>query len=450
MTRTGQALILAAAALQAVPVAQGRRSPAGSLLAPASMTPRIPSPTERHLDNGITVLLFEDRRVPLVSFRLVIRDAGFLQDPPSQPGLAAAVMSNLRETSFARSNFETRLETLGATLGVSVTAEAAAVQGEGLAQDFAELLRAGAAVVTGSIAQETFESHMARARLQTTRPSERDSINMLGRRLFPTESGEGSALEAASRFVRERLVSSDICLAVSGPFAADEMFSTIKEVFGSWSRRSNVSAGSRGSDLRPKVVLIPTDGAAQTRLVLGSAVADQRALDAPALLVLNQVLGAVGSGRLFRDLREQRGYAYSPSSTVVWANGASYFAATMAVNSERLSDALSATLAEIARLRSELVPSDELAAKKRALIAAVPLTMQDRATLQGAHVGLRLNGLPADYWNSYGSAIDAVTAEQVRDVARRYLDSSRLVFLMIGNAPAARAAAVGIGLPVEK
>lgn len=107
---------------------------------------------------------------------------------------------------------------------------------------------------------------------------------------------------------------------------------------------------------------------------------------------------------------------------------------SMSVRTEVTEPALNDLLAEIAELREKPVPEQEFADAKRALVASFALSLENPAQMLNYHIDRWLYGLPADYWDTYPSRLEAVTAAEAQAAARKYLDAGRLHIVAVGDA----------------
>jgi predicted Zn-dependent peptidase len=175
--------------------------------------------------------------------------------------------------------------------------------------------------------------------------------------------------------------------------------------------------------LTPKVTLIARPNSVQTLLMVGGPSMTRTDTDYEALTVANRVLGGV-MGRLFRHLREEKGYTYGIGSGFSAYTYRGDWSASTSVRTSVTEPALTDLLAEIAEMRDKPVPASEFEDSKRAIVAILNYYVQSWTY-----------GLPADYWDTYSSRISAVTIEQARTAARKYWDVSRLQIVAVGDAP---------------
>ena len=148
---------------------------------------------------------------------------------------------------------------------------------------------------------------------------------------------------------------------------------------------------------------------------------------------MNHIVGGGATGRLFNNLREDKGYTYGAYSSFTALRYRGDWDASTEVRTEVTKDALLELLRELKRIRDEPVPGPEFQAAQRSIVASFALSLESPATLLNNSVVRYLYDLPIDYWDRYPERIMSVTPKQVQDVAARYLDSDRLHVIAVGN-----------------
>src|SRR5512146_1698357 len=156
------------------------------------------------------------------------------------------------------------------------------------------------------------------------------------------------------------------------------------------------------------------------------------------------------ASRLFRNLREEKGYTYG-----VYARGDARKLAGVSfvvgsVKAEVTGPALKEILSEVQRLRQEPVPAEELQEAKDSLVLGLPADFATAGATAGRIADLVVHGLPDDYWNRYADRVRQVTADDVKRFADSYLDPSRLTIVMVAAPATVKAQLAGLPLgPVE-
>jgi zinc protease len=171
----------------------------------------------------------------------------------------------------------------------------------------------------------------------------------------------------------------------------------------------------------------------QVHLVIGFRGVDVQDPDRFALAVMAQILAGQG-GRLFLDLRDRQGLAYSVSAHSVEALAPGYFATYIATAPEKLAHARAGLLRELERMRAEPPGEDELERARRYLVGNFAIELQRNAS-HAAHVCLdALYGLGPDAYHRTPARVAAVSAADVQRVARRILDLGAYTEALVGPA----------------
>jgi predicted Zn-dependent peptidase len=159
-----------------------------------------------------------------------------------------------------------------------------------------------------------------------------------------------------------------------------------------------------------------------------------------ATTVMNRVLGQGPAARLFRNIREDKGYTYGIYSALMATRHLNHFSVATSVRTDVTIPALDEILREFADIRERAVPADELAGARRAMVASFALRLEDPAdTLQQLTL-LKEYNLPANYWESYPEKVMGVTAEDAQRVARKYVPYENAQIVVVGDAPKLREA----------
>jgi predicted Zn-dependent peptidase len=181
------------------------------------------------------------------------------------------------------------------------------------------------------------------------------------------------------------------------------------------------------------VYLIDKPGAAQSVIRIGHVGPPRSTPDWVALDVLNTILGGAFTSRLNQNLRETHGYTYGAFSQFAARRLSGAFVALASVVTAKTDSSLIEFLKELRRIRDEPVPAAELAKAKAYLTLGLP---GDFETTRGAAARFRdllVYGLPLDYYGQYIQQINAVSADDVQRVARRYIDPHHFDIVVVGD-----------------
>jgi zinc protease len=414
---------------------------------------KLPRPQEADLPNGLHVMVLEDRRAPQVSIQLSMRGAGGYYDPADHIGLAQFTAANLREGTASRSTTDIaeQLDRLSATLNVSagMSSEDATIFASSLTEHVDVLLELMADVLL----DPTFpEAEFARYKTQTraqllqqrSNPGflaqERFSLVMAGEHPGGRVAPSPDVLEKTTRadlvkFHQARYVPDHAVIAIAGDISMADAMKKIQARLGGWKKSGQPAPAvtDPASLDKPGIFLVERANSVQTALRVGVQGIRRTDLDYFALSVLNRVIGGGPTGRLFRHLREEKGYTYGAGSSIDAPRFRGVWAASTDVRTEVTEPALNDLLDELRQAREVPIPAKEFADAKRSMIAAFALTLESpQALLNNAITRYRFN-LPVDYWDTYPARINAVTAADAQAMAKKYLDPSRLQIVAVGS-----------------
>jgi len=220
---------------------------------------------------------------------------------------------------------------------------------------------------------------------------------------------------------------------------------------GRWKAGPKVAPLAPSPAASPKRTLILEKAdAPQAYLLLGMPGLLRSSDEFVAASVAFQVLGGGMSSRLFRNLREDKGYTYG-----VYARGDSRRLAGVSfvvgsVKADVTGAAIKELLRELGRLRDEPVSGAELEDAKNALVLGLPADFATAGGIASRLGELAVYGLPDDYWNRYAENVRKVTAEDVRRFAVERLDPARLTLVMVANPAVVRPQLADLPLgPIE-
>jgi predicted Zn-dependent peptidase len=417
---------------------------------------KLPRPREVDLPNGVHLMVLEDRRAPQISVQLSIRGAGGYYDPRDQAGLAQFTAAMLREGTATRSSTEIaeQLERIAAqlTVGAGMSSEDAVATASSLSEHVDVVLDLMADVLLHpAFAADEFARYKTQRRAQLVQQrsqagflaQERYSMVMAGDhpdgRVSPTVATlDKTTRDDLAKFHRERYLPDYAVLAIAGDISMADALKKVSARFGAWKRAGGAepAVADPAPLAQAGVYLVERPNSVQTNLVVGVQGIKRTDADYYALTVMNKVIGGGPTGRLFRNLRETKGYTYGAYSTIDAPRFRGTWTADTEVRTEVTDAALTDLLDELRQAREVRVPAQELADAKRSLVASFALTLESPQTLLSNAVTRYRYGLPSDYWDRYPERIMAVTDADVQATAKKYLDPSRIQVVAVGNGEA--------------
>jgi len=222
-------------------------------------------------------------------------------------------------------------------------------------------------------------------------------------------------------------------LYVAGIFDAAAVKKAIAESFVSWSkgpaRLENVPV------LKPQHVLDVTDrpGAPQSTLIVGLPVPPATSPDAVPLGVTNALLGGSFNSRITANIREQKGYTYSPRSEISRRYHDGYWAETADVTTQYTGPSLKEIFGEITRMQKEPVSDAELKGIQNYLSGLFVIQNSSRSALIGQLENVDFQGLGENYLKTYVFRVNAVTPAVVQKITRDYIKPEEMTIVVVGD-----------------
>jgi len=430
---------------------------------PVSRDPRpykLPPVFETKLPNGLTVMLAEDSRFPLVTARLVFL-AGNKRDSKDIPGLAASVAAMLMQGTSDRTyqQIAEDLDSLGGTLTTGTGADSLTLEASVLAENAGKMLALMSDVSRNAVFptnELTLHKQNRKQTLMVQHSQPAYLANEEYRRVLfgdtpyahvgPTmESIDKIDQKALENFRDTYLAPNNAWLIVVGKLPArDEILRTITRQFGKWDQK-NVPAYAAPKSPAPKreLVLIDRPGSVQADMRMGRLAATFNDQDYFPETVGGIIEGGGPNSRLFLDIREKRGFAYDVHTEVGALADAGSFSAVTQVRNEVVGDALQGILEHLDRMANEPVERQELTDAKSYADGVFLLGMEPQRGLADKLVQIKVMNLPKNYLETYTTKINSVEPDQIESAAKKYMATGNDTIVVVGDAAA-------IEKPLEK
>ncbi|MGV3624494.1 MAG: M16 family metallopeptidase [Archangium sp.] len=428
--------------------------PARSLATGAPVRPARVAAREREgitvekLPNGATIVVREERSVPLFAMRASFF-GGTRYETVEDNGLTTLLARTLTRgtTSLGAEAQSHLIDSLAGSLSAMAGRNSMSLRAEFLSKHFAQAFDLFADVLLHPAFDEA-EFTRERAQQLQDLASRDDRPSALAFELFQktlwhahpyrlSTLGERQSVEALTPSLLRRhhqhyLSPSQMTLAVVGDVDTDDVISRARAIYG----HANAEVRQPPNMPHEPAWTGPRSAKhalqkAQTQLVLGfngAKVSDpwRRALEVMQTMLSGQ------SGRLFLELRDKRSMAYSVSAMVMEGVDPGSFSVYMGTSPEKVDAALEGIRAELSKMRDELVSDAELSRAKEHLIGTQGIGLQRNGARAGVMALDVCYGLGADAYRKYADEIAAVTPEDVREVARRVIDFERSALAVVG------------------
>ena len=222
-------------------------------------------------------------------------------------------------------------------------------------------------------------------------------------------------------------------LYIAGQFDPDAIMTAVRAAFGDWQRGPTRTVNPPVPARALSVTLIDRPDAPQSTIYLGLPLPPASHPDRTRIAVMDDLLGGTFMSRLTRNLREDKGYAYSPGSSAGYGPGFGSWVYVADVTTAHTADALREIRAEIARLKQIAPLAPEVARIQNHAAGGWVLGTATRGALLGNLAYYDFHGLPHEELASYVSRVRAVTGADVQAVAQRYLDLDLASLVIVGD-----------------
>jgi len=418
---------------------------------------QIPVPSSFELANGLTVFVSERRGLPIVSAALVVK-TGSGANPADKPGLANFTAAMLDEGTTTRSALQIADEVaqLGASLNTSSTMDASQVTAVSLARNFPALLDLMADVVRRPSFPAEEIDRQRRSRLASL-VQQRENASLVANTAmyaalygsahpygYPELGTEGSntamTREDMQGLWSKNFVPNNAALVVSGQVTVADLKPLVEKAFGDWQRGAPAQPSlGNPATTGARVVFVDKPNAPQTQVRVASIGVPRATPDYEVLSILNDTLGGLFSSRINLNLREQHGYTYGARSQFVFRRAAGPFLISSGVRTDVTGPAVSEIFKEVNRIREALVTPEELSLAKDSQVRSLPAVFETSARVTASTADIYIYDLGLDYYTKLPARVSAVTADQVKAAAEKYLVPDKLLVIAVGDRAKIRA-----------
>jgi zinc protease len=416
------------------------------------------------LSNGLDVVLVESHTIPKFDGQLFFR-SGNAMTAATAPGLADMTATVMRTGTTARSSrrIEEDLRRMGADLSSGAGADTSAVSFEGLV-DFSDQLLQLVAELTQHASFPADEFERERRQLLEGLKIERTTPGFLGSERFrrvlfgthpygtisPSEAqAEAYRLDQLKDFYAHYYRPGNALLVMVGDFEPHAMLGRIEKIFGAWAPGSVEEAPNPPlPELHGRrVYLVHLPGSVQAQVLVGNRAITRKHPDWLKLTLANSIYGGAFNSRLVMNIREDKGYTYSPRSGAHPLRQHGYFSIGAAVRNDVVGATLTEIFFEIDRMRSTPVGEDELADARSYLTGIFSLGLATQDGLAGQLATSTLERLPDDYLETYRERVLKLTAADVLDASQKYFDSANAQIVIVGDRAQIESQATLFGTP---
>jgi zinc protease len=406
---------------------------------------------EHTLPNGLKVIVYEQKKLPTVSFHIVAHGGSVCDG--ATPGLASMAAELLTKGTPSRNatTIVEEVEYYGASLGSGAGWDSCSAGVSLLGRHLTPVVEVLADVVRHAAFPEEEVERLKNQRLASLMQRKANPASLAYDHFcaavygshpyaFPSDGVEESVAamerDALAAFHRARFSPEHSFIVAVGDVSPEQTLEVAQRFFGDW-----LSCGEPLPEPPPlqtpvssRVLIVDRPGAVQSSIIAGHAGIARNNPDFIRVSLMNTIFGGYFGSRLNMNLREDKGYTYGAHSRFDARMQAGPFSASAEVRNEVTEAAVEEIRKEIIRLCEDSVPEQELTAVKNYITGNFPIQIETPAQVAQRIITIELYGLEKTYYNSYNSKVLAVTAEEIRQAARTYLQPDRLIIVAAGKA----------------
>lgn len=426
-----------------------------------------PSVKAERLDNGLSLWLVSEPGFPKVALTIAIR-GGLAADPSDQPGISELLSNTINQGTRTRSAKQIAQEIAASGGDLSASADKDSIQLSTVILSskidpalslLADILQnASFPDAEVDLAKRNLADSLEQREAETSFLAERARDKVLfGDHPYhvvaPTRESVATFISTQLRAIfTERFRPDHIMLIAVGDFQNDKMLDAIKSALGGWKTPATApipASPKLPTSVEHVVFLVPRPGSVQTTIELGGFGPLRGDADYESATVANAIYGGLFSSRLTSNIREDKGYTYSPYTYLPAYRSAGEVVSHADVRNEVTGASLNEMIYELNRLDTTSPTEEELSKAKHYLVGREALRMQDRASLAARLATLWIAGLQPEQIGIYGRKVTATTATDVDAAARKYFLAYRMAIIAVGEEKVVREALAPLGIPIR-
>lgn len=400
------------------------------------------------LDNGMRVTMVPFGTLPKLLARVVMR-VGNLNESADEVWLADMTAEMLKEGTSTRDaqTIATEAASMGGSVEVSVGTDQSWVGGDVLSEFSPDLVRLLADIVRHPSFPEAEFMRLRKDMIRDLSIAKTRARNLAREKFrqvlysdhpygrpYPTEEMlENYTLDDVRNFYETNFGALRTHLYVVGKFDTKAVEMAVRKAFGGWTDGAEPLIKIPSPVSERKVYLVDRQDAPQTTIYFGLPVIDPTQKNYSALEVTNTLLGGYFSSRITANLREDKGYTYSPRSSLSTRFRDTYWVEVADVNTEATGASLKEITYEIDRLQAEPVSEEELTGVQNYMAGNFVLQNSSRSGIVGQLVYMDLHGLSDEYLNNYVKIIYSVTPADVQRMANEILEDENMTIVLVGD-----------------
>jgi zinc protease len=413
---------------------------------PFQLAPRV----ERTLPNGLRVIVTKQAVVPKVTVTLTVL-SGYSSDPADLTGLAQLTAEAVQEGTKSKTSKEIRRNMfgMGGSLSAVVSQDFSSISARGLSEFSPRLIDLVADVAINPTFPADEVAILKQQRLQGVMRN-KASPQFLSNRTFRTAlfgdhpyariSETDATLQGIDRarieaFHRANYRPNNAFVLIVGAVEPEPTIAAVEKAFAGWTRgevpKPTFTPAPSASGRR--VYFVQRPNSIQSSISVGNLAPKRSDPRWYELSLANTIFGGAFNSRIIRNIREEKGYTYSPGSALTGFADAGFYRFSADVRNEVTGPTLTEVFKEIDKFRSDGSGGAELEGAKSYMRGLFPIQTATQAGLSNVLNSVYVFGLPKDYPETYRAKVAAVTPEQVKTAAAAVLGSDNSVIAIVGD-----------------
>lgn len=407
---------------------------------------QLKKPQIYRLENGLTLMVIENRKFPKISVQLVMDIPPVFQTKKGVQLLTSMMMGEGSQF-LSKADFHSEIEQMGAFVSLAT----ASARIETLSRYFPRVMELFAqTALHPNFNQEELDAKRSQA-IERIRVGE-NSVTSIADRVnniliytenhpfgsYATEASlESITLAEIKNFYRENFTPNKTYMVISGDISLEEARISVEKNFGKWKsfQKKETSLFVAKNLQKKEIDLVSVPLASQAEVnVFNLQTLTMANEDYFAVLIMNYILGGGFGSYINLNLREDKGYTYGARSFMgvnKWTNAV--FGVSTKVNNQVVGHTLAEILKEIKRIQNELVTAEKLAEAKAQYIGWFVLSTENEQTAGRFALNIEIEKLPTDFYENYLKKIEAVTISDIQRVANKYILFEQLRMVVVGQ-----------------
>lgn len=407
---------------------------------------KLQSPKQFNLENGLRVLVVENHKLPRVVVALAI------DNPPKllkESKGAEAIISNMLGTGthkYTKDQFNGKIDQMGASMSFSYKGTNASM----LSKYFPEVLGLMAdAIINPKFSEEEFQGAkklvlnqlLSGEKAASSIASKAKKALLYGKshpygELTSEENINNLSLNEIKELYKKQYLPNNAYLVIMGDVNVSEVKKQVSKRFSNWKAEKITKEEFSLNTLEGfQINVVDVPSASQTEVsVIKKMTIKLTDDDYFPLLLANQILGGGSTGRLYKNIRENKGYSYGAYASIDIDQYVSSFDAFASVRTEVAHKAIEEFINELQRIQETQVSTNELALAKATITGDFVINSQNPGTIATLTLSKIINKLPNDFYKDYLQKVTAVTAADIQRVAKKYYNTKNTRIVVTGNA----------------